>query len=77
MDTFWWIFGSGVSMSAIALIGSVTLLLEETTLRVDPGGSGMIVSERLTARGDLELVRYRDQRFHVHRLPRTRSRDGA
>jgi zinc and cadmium transporter len=32
MDTFWWIFLSGVLMSAIALVGSVTLLLEEATL---------------------------------------------
>ncbi len=32
MDTFWWIFLSGVLMSAIALVGSVTLLLKESTL---------------------------------------------
>lgn len=32
MDTFWWIFSGGVLMSAIALIGSVTLLFEEATL---------------------------------------------
>jgi zinc and cadmium transporter len=32
MDAFWWIFGSGVLMSAIALVGSVTLLLGEATL---------------------------------------------
>jgi zinc and cadmium transporter len=30
--TFWWILGGGVLMSAIALVGSVTLLLEESTL---------------------------------------------
>jgi zinc and cadmium transporter len=32
MDTFWWIFSGGVLMSAIALVGSVTLLLGEATL---------------------------------------------
>jgi zinc and cadmium transporter len=32
MNTFWWIFLSGVLMSAIALVGSVTLLLSEATL---------------------------------------------
>lgn len=32
MDTFWWILSGGVLMSAIALIGSVTLLLPEATL---------------------------------------------
>jgi zinc and cadmium transporter len=32
VGTFWWIFSSGVLMSAIALVGSVTLLLKETTL---------------------------------------------
>jgi zinc and cadmium transporter len=32
MDTFWWILAGGVLMSVIALIGSVTLLLEESTL---------------------------------------------
>ena len=32
MDTFWWIFLGGVLMSAIALVGSVTLLLKEATL---------------------------------------------
>jgi zinc and cadmium transporter len=29
MDAFWWILGGGVLMSAIALVGSVTLLLPE------------------------------------------------
>jgi zinc and cadmium transporter len=33
MQTFWWIFLSGVLMSAIALVGSVTLFLKESTLR--------------------------------------------
>lgn len=33
MTTFWWIVLGGVAMSAIALVGSVTLLLEERTLR--------------------------------------------
>lgn len=33
MSTFWWIFAGGLLMSAIALVGSVTLLLEERTLR--------------------------------------------
>lgn len=32
MESFWWIFSGGVLMSAIALVGSVTLLLEEATL---------------------------------------------
>jgi zinc and cadmium transporter len=32
MGTFWWIFAGGVLMSAIALVGSVTLLLKATTL---------------------------------------------
>jgi zinc and cadmium transporter len=32
MDTFWWIFCGGVVMSAIALVGSLTLLLEDATL---------------------------------------------
>jgi zinc and cadmium transporter len=32
MSTFGWILSGGVGMSAIALVGSVTLLLEETTL---------------------------------------------
>lgn len=32
MDVFWWILGSGILMSAIALVGSVTLILKETTL---------------------------------------------
>jgi len=31
--TFWWIVGSGVAMSAIALVGSVTLLLSASTTR--------------------------------------------
>jgi hypothetical protein len=29
MDTFWWIFLSGVLMSVIALVDSVTLLLSQ------------------------------------------------
>ena len=33
METLWWIVGSGLLMSAIALVGSVTLLLRESTLR--------------------------------------------
>ena len=33
MTTFGWILSSGILMSAIALIGSVTLILEEATLR--------------------------------------------
>jgi zinc and cadmium transporter len=33
VQTFWWILGSGVAMSAIALVGSVTLLLSDRTLR--------------------------------------------
>lgn len=33
MSTFWWIFFGGVAMSAIALVGSITLLLEEETLQ--------------------------------------------
>ena len=32
MHTFWWIFLGGVLMSAIAVVGSVTLLLKEATL---------------------------------------------
>jgi len=32
MDTFWWIFAGGTAMSAIALVGSVTLLLSEAAL---------------------------------------------
>ena len=32
MDTFWWIFLSGVLMSVIALVGSATLLLNQATL---------------------------------------------
>jgi zinc and cadmium transporter len=32
MATFWWILGSGLLMSLIALVGSVTLLLSERTL---------------------------------------------
>jgi zinc and cadmium transporter len=32
MTTFWWILGSGILMSLIALIGSVTLLLSARTL---------------------------------------------
>lgn len=32
MDTFWWIVAGGVLMAAIALVGSVTLLLDERTL---------------------------------------------
>lgn len=33
MTTFLWILAGGVAMSAIALVGSITLLLEERTLR--------------------------------------------
>lgn len=33
MSTFLWIFASGVAMSAIALVGSVTLMLSDATLR--------------------------------------------
>jgi zinc and cadmium transporter len=33
MTVFWWILLGGVLMSAIALVGSVTLVLRETTLR--------------------------------------------
>jgi zinc and cadmium transporter len=33
MDVLFWIIGSGLLMSAIALVGSVTLLLKEQTLR--------------------------------------------
>jgi zinc and cadmium transporter len=33
LNTFWWIIGSGVLMSAISLVGSVTLLLRESTLQ--------------------------------------------
>lgn len=33
MSLFFWIFVSGVAMSAIALVGSITLLLSEETLR--------------------------------------------
>jgi zinc and cadmium transporter len=32
MSAFWWILGSGILMSLIALVGSVTLLLSERTL---------------------------------------------
>jgi zinc and cadmium transporter len=32
MQTFWWIFLGGALMSAIAVVGSVTLLLKEATL---------------------------------------------
>jgi zinc and cadmium transporter len=32
MTTFWWILGSGILMSLIALVGSVTLLLSARTL---------------------------------------------
>ena len=31
--TFWWIVGSGLLMSVIALVGGVTLLLDERTIR--------------------------------------------
>lgn len=33
MTTFWWILLSGLSMSVIALVGSITLLLRESMLR--------------------------------------------
>jgi zinc and cadmium transporter len=33
VGTFWWILASGLVMSAIALVGSVTLLLSDQTLR--------------------------------------------
>jgi zinc and cadmium transporter len=33
METLWWIVGSGLLMSVIALVGSVTLLLRESTLQ--------------------------------------------
>lgn len=33
MDTFYWILGSGVVMSIIALVGSITLILKESTLQ--------------------------------------------
>ena len=33
MSTLIWIAASGILMSAIALIGSVTLILQETTLK--------------------------------------------
>ena len=33
METLWWIIGSGLAMSAIALVGSVTLLLSERMLQ--------------------------------------------
>jgi len=33
LSTFWWIFFGGVAMSAIALVGSLTLLLQEETLQ--------------------------------------------
>jgi len=33
LNTFWWIVGSGVLMSAVSLVGSVTLLLSERTLQ--------------------------------------------
>lgn len=32
MDALWWILASGVLVSVIALVGSVTLLLDEATL---------------------------------------------
>ena len=32
MDVFWWILGGGICMSAIALCGSLTLLLPAATL---------------------------------------------
>lgn len=32
MDTFWWIFLSGILMAMIALVGSLTFLLSEATL---------------------------------------------
>lgn len=32
MDVFWWILAGGIAMSAIALVGSTTLLLREDTL---------------------------------------------
>lgn len=32
MDVFWWILGGGLLMAAIALVGSVTLLLDAETL---------------------------------------------
>jgi zinc and cadmium transporter len=32
VDVFWWILGSGLAMSAIALVGSATLLLPQATL---------------------------------------------
>ena len=32
MDSFWWIFAGGLAMSAIALVGSATLLLSPSTL---------------------------------------------
>jgi zinc and cadmium transporter len=33
MSAFWWILGSGLAMSAIALVGAVTLVLREETLK--------------------------------------------
>ena len=33
MDTLYWIIGSSLLMSAIAMVGSITLLLEESTLQ--------------------------------------------
>jgi len=33
MTTFLWILASGIAMSAIALVGAVTLILNETTLQ--------------------------------------------
>jgi zinc and cadmium transporter len=33
MEAFWWIVGSGVAMSALALVGSLTLLLPEAILQ--------------------------------------------
>lgn len=33
MTTFWWILGGGLAMTAIALVGSLTLVLRESTLR--------------------------------------------
>ena len=32
MDPFWWILIGGLLMSALALVGSVTLLLDDKTL---------------------------------------------
>ena len=33
MDTLYWIIGSSLLMSAIAMVGSITLLLKPTTLQ--------------------------------------------